>query len=84
MDQFQAARLLLLLHELDLQENMIQLLQLDIQMNELEIELDELEQPAKRIKWIKFWVTQRDHFYSHISVSSGTRLLLIYMTSEAS
>ena len=72
MDKFKAARLLLLLHELELQENIIQLIQLDIQMNELEIELDELEQPAKRRKWIKFWVTQRQHFYSHISALQGS------------
>ena len=49
MDQVQATQLLLLLHQLQLQEKIIQLLQLEIQLMELELELNELEQPAKRV-----------------------------------
>ena len=68
MDHLQAARLLLLLHQLELQENIIQLLQFEVQLMELEIDLNELEQPAKRSKWVKFWVTQREHLQPHISL----------------
>ena len=68
MDQLQAAQLVLLITQLQLQRRIIQLIEMEIRVMELEMEIEELNRPAPRRFWVKRWIKERDTLEPHISL----------------
>ena len=68
MDRLQAAQLILLIPQLQLQQRIIQLTKMEIQVMELQMEIEVLNRPAPRRFWVKRWIKERDTLEPHISL----------------
>ena len=59
MDNYLGTQIMLLLHAIHLQEEIVKLKRMELELLQLELQLQELDQPTPRRMWVKNWVAKR-------------------------